>query len=224
MENVHAEFPQTPALTALRRFRHTVLVKTEQLLQAASPPAALASVEPVEYGQYVDGVDHSEHAELGETRAPALALLAASLEELKVAEEELRESNVQLEKRRLEGDTQATYYRALFLNAPFPALITDSRATILEINERAAELFRREAHLLVQKPLPALLELTCRSAFRQQFARLSPDRNVADWDLTFRRTGDVPIRTSASVAQIYDPMCGHPTVLYWALRVVSVEN
>jgi PAS domain-containing protein len=203
LENFNTEIPQTPALTAIRRFRHTVLVKTEQLLDGAAPAST---------------------GERADARVPALALLSASLEELKVAEEELRETNVQLEKRRVEGDSQATYYRALFLNAPFPAFITDVRATILEINGRAAELFRREAHLLERKPLAALLDTPSRDAFRQQFARLSPDLTVTDWELTFRRTGDVPIRTTASLSQISDPAFGHPKVLYWALQVGRVEN
>src|SRR4051812_23288373 len=64
-----------------------------------------------------------------ETRPDALtnvsALLMTSLEELKVAEEELRLQNAMLEAQRAEVDQRVRHYRQMFLHSPAPAFVTD---------------------------------------------------------------------------------------------------
>src|SRR5829696_5653355 len=85
------------------------------------------------------------------------ALLTSSLEELKVAEEELRDQNDRLVAQRATVDEHTRHYRQLFIHAPLPALITDRHGTIQESNLAAAKLFRREASYLERKPIAALL-------------------------------------------------------------------
>jgi hypothetical protein len=64
---------------------------------------------------------------------PALAgLLMSALEELKVAEEELREQNERLHERRLADERRLRHYEQLFMHIPAPALLTDMNANVLE--------------------------------------------------------------------------------------------
>jgi PAS domain S-box-containing protein len=151
------------------------------------------------------------------------ALLMTSLEELKVAEEELRQQNTLLHAQRAEVDERVFYYRQLFLHSPAPAIVTDLQGAIQAANRAAGLLFRREADLLVNKPLQALMPTENREVFRRQLARLSTDDGVADWGLVLHRVGDVPVRVSASVQFV--PGVGRlgSGALYWLLRVISNE-
>jgi hypothetical protein len=83
-------------------------------------------------------------------------LLMTSLEELKVAEEELRVQNAALIEQRAENDERLRYYRQNFLYAPVPILITDLFGSINEANLAAGSLFRRAPDYLKRKPLAAL--------------------------------------------------------------------
>jgi PAS domain-containing protein len=80
-----------------------------------------------------------------------------SLEELKVAEEELRVQNATLETQRVSINDKVRHYRQLFMYSPAPTFVTDVYGTIQEGNLAAAKLFRREAPHLEGKPLVTLL-------------------------------------------------------------------
>lgn len=149
------------------------------------------------------------------------SLLMTSLEELKVAEEELRAQNDLLADERSVVDEQVRHYSQLFQHAPFPSIITDVHGSIMEVNLAASTLFRREAKHLEHKPLQALLPLENREAFRRQLARLSTDDGVADWRITFQRVGDLPIATSAAVHFVPEIGPSKSGALYWVLRVVG---
>jgi len=145
-------------------------------------------------------------------------LLMTALEELKVAEEELRIQNATLEAQRAGVDDRTRHYRQLFLDAPVAGLLTDIYGTIVEANAEAAAMLRRETRHLERKPLAALVPMETRDSFRQQFARLSPDDGVQGWRFAVTRAGHIPLQVHATVKLI--PGIG-PTrsgLLYWALR------
>jgi PAS domain S-box-containing protein len=145
-------------------------------------------------------------------------LLMTALEELKVAEEELRIQNATLEAQRAGVDERARHYRQLFLDAPVAGLLTDIYGTIIEANAEAAAMLRRETRHLARKPIAALVPMDTRDIFRQQFARMSPGEGVQDWQFIITRGGHVPLQVHATVKLI--PGIG-PTrsgLLYWALR------
>jgi len=147
------------------------------------------------------------------------ALLMTALEELKVAEEELRLQNSVLEAQRVVVDDRVRHYRQLFLMSPAPAFVTDIYGAIQEVNYAAAQLFRREARHLERKPLVSLLAPEFRDDFRRQLSRATAADGVRDWRLTFKRVGDVPLQAHATVKLI--PELG-PTlsgVLYWMLTL-----
>ncbi|MGH7620620.1 MAG: PAS domain-containing protein [Gemmatimonadaceae bacterium] len=188
---------------ALARYRHTVLLRTSELLSdsaAPVPPSDRADAFPA-----------------------ATRLLMSSLEELKVAEEELREQNATLVAMRAAEDRRLFYYRRLFLDSPAPAFITDLNGTIIETNLEMAALLRREAPLLEGKPLVALIMPDDRAKFRKQLARLVTLGSLREMGLTLGRMGDLPINVTASVKIV--PGLG-PTrsgVLYWQLARLTSD-
>jgi PAS domain S-box-containing protein len=149
------------------------------------------------------------------------SLLMTSLEELKVAEEELRAQNNMLVEQRSHVDERVRHYHQLFQHAPAPAFITDIHGAIQEANLAAIVLFRREAKHLEHKPVQALLPPDAREEFRRQLSRLQAETGVVDWRITFQRSGDLPVAVSAAVSFV--PGIGRSAsgVLYWMLRVLE---
>jgi PAS domain S-box-containing protein len=152
------------------------------------------------------------------------ALLTTSLEELKVAEEELREQNEKLLAQRAATEEHTRYYRLLFQHAPAPAFVTDVYGTIQESNLAAARLFRREANHLERKPLAALLSPDRRDSFRKQLTLIaSTVDGVRDWPLRMQRVGDVPILVHAAVTLVPGVGATKSGLLHWMLSVPA-EN
>lgn len=152
------------------------------------------------------------------------ALLTTSLEELKVAEEELREQNEKLLAQRAATEEQTRYYRLLFQHAPAPAFVTDFYGTIQESNLAAARLFRRQANHLERKPLAALVSPDRRESFRRQLPLIaSTVDGVRDWPLLMQRVGDVPVLVHAEVTVVPNVGATKSGLLYWMLHI-SREN
>jgi PAS domain-containing protein len=193
----------TDTLEALTHCRRTVLLRATTLLDG---PGDIPLVERFD-------------------AIPSLsALLMTSLEELKVAEEELREQNERLIAQRWATESQTRYYRQLFLHAPTPAFVTDFYGTIQESNLAAAKLFRREANHLERKPLAALLAPDRRDAFRRQLKLITDTVDgVSDWALTMQRVGDVPVTVRAAVEVVPNVGATNSGMLYWMLHVTG-EN
>ncbi|HEY4131258.1 MAG TPA: PAS domain-containing protein [Gemmatimonadaceae bacterium] len=168
----------------------------------------------------MDYTDTAPVVDSPELRSSAMGLLVASLEELKVAEEELQEVNARLNAHRQITENETQHYRRLFLCAPYPAFITDTRATVLEVNYQAAAFFGHETQYLERKPLAVLVAEQNRHEFRREFSRLSPDRPISDWNITFRRTRNVPVTMSAAVSIVRDPGGSRADLLFWALREI----
>jgi len=163
-----------------------------------------------------------------ETRPDALtnvsALLMTSLEELKVAEEELRLQNAMLEAQRAEVDQRVRHYRQMFLHSPAPAFVTDIYGSIQEVNIAAANLFRREARFLERKPLAAMLGTDFREEFRRQLSRVAAAEQVRNWRLVIKRVGDVPLEAEASVKLVPEIGATGAGLLYWQLSVPNGSN
>jgi PAS domain S-box-containing protein len=152
------------------------------------------------------------------------ALLMTSLEELRVAEEELRDQNALLQEQRAGIDQRLRRYRQLFVHAPVPAMITDPTGTVQEANALAGKLLRRDPSLLEQKPIQALVPKDDRENFRRQFARISPEDGVTDWRLTLTRVGDVPVHVTACVQFVDGAGKSGSAALYWVLRVLDANG
>lgn len=183
-------------LDAISRYRFTMIQRVAQLLddQAAAT---------------------REDAYAGGATLPGL--LASSIEELKVAEEELRSQNATLIAQRARIDERTRHYRELFLQSPAPTLVTDLFGAIFEANIAAGQLFRRPPDFLVRKPIAVLVPPEKRDAFRRQFGHLSPD-GPRDWHFTISRNGDVPVDVCATVQLVTGLGPTESGVLYWLFQ------
>jgi PAS domain S-box-containing protein len=194
MEVIVIEVQTSTTLDALVRCRQVVMTRANDILTGTPAPA------PREDGEAVQTMT---------------ALLMTSLEELKVAEEELREQNAALSEIRAAGDQRAHHYRQLFMHIPAPALVTDTQATIIEVNQAAEHLLRREGQYLERKPLAALLHPTSRPDFRTRLSRLVSCEESRHVCLTLNRHGDTPIDVDATVALVPDIDPARSLALFW---------
>lgn len=147
------------------------------------------------------------------------ALLMISLEELKVAEEELRVQNATIETQRVATNDKVRHYRQLFMHSPAPTFVTDVYGTIQEANLAAEKLFRREAPNLERKPLVTLLAPEYREEFKRQLPRMTTGDGVRDWRLVIKRMGDVPLEARAMVQLVPEIGQTGSGVLYWMLTI-----
>ena len=145
------------------------------------------------------------------------ALLAASLEELKVAQEELSRQQEALVESQTKDERLLTYYRMLFELAPTATIVTDLNAAIRDVNGAACTLLKREAHLLHRKPLTALVRREHRQSFRVGLARLAITKGATNWVFALERHTDVPLTVRASVNIIPDRSLGSGSLL-WQLH------
>jgi PAS domain-containing protein len=145
------------------------------------------------------------------------ALLSTSLEELKVAEEELQQQNEELIATRDAVEQTSRYFRRLFDEAPLPYLVTDVVGIIRHANHAAAVLLKRPAELLQDKPLLSFVPLERRSAFREAINRLPLVDQASDWGATLCRHGDAPVPVWIDVRLARGGSAGED-FLCWMLR------
>ena len=194
----HSSIEPMETIGAIARCRYIVLKRADEILRddPGAPAADRADALPNVSG-----------------------LLMTTLEELKVAEEELRIQNSLLEAQRASIDDRVRHYRQLFLYSPAPTFVTDVYGTIQESNLAAANLFRREAQYLERKPLVTLLAPEHREEFRRQLPRVGAGEGVRDWRLVIKRVGDLPVEARAHVRLVPDLGATGSGLLYWMLTV-----
>jgi len=191
-------------VTVLARCRHGMLERANALLSSAET--------------------HPTTLERTDALPGVTSLLMTALEELKVAEEELRAQNSRLEEQRADVDARVRYFRQLFLYTPAPAIITDVYASIREVNLAAMQLLRRDAKFLDRKPIVSLMPANRREEFRRQLSRAAVADDVLDWRITLNRTGDLPVDVHAHVSLIPGVGATGRGMLYWLLRVADTPN
>ena len=146
-----------------------------------------------------------------------VALLTVSLEELKVAEEELVQQNEELVLTREAVESSTRHFHRLFDEVPLPYLVTDVVGMIRHANHAAAALLKRPADLLEGRPLLTFVPLDGRSAFREAINRLHLVDAARDWRVTLLRYGDGPVPVSIDVRLSRGAHAGEDLVC-WILR------
>ena len=144
------------------------------------------------------------------------AITVSSLEELKVAEEELTERTAALAELRdeLEARIHAAYQ--LFELAPACLLVTDIYGTILEANRAMRRLLRMEQRPIDRQPLARFISPDARRSFRDGLSRIAMMDGVSDWRLHLIRPTDAPIEVSAVVEVIRGAQTPSGATLYWS--------
>ena len=145
--------------------------------------------------------------------------LATSLEELKVAEEELFDQHLQSETTRAEQERKLSYFRALCHFAPTPLFLTTTESGIRAANKAASELVMRDLYRLEGKPLTALVPSESRAEFQRQLALVVQTGGVTNWRFTLLRQADAPIRVEASIKLLPAEIAG-ARAFYWHIRPI----
>ena len=146
--------------------------------------------------------------------------LLNSMEELQVAQEELRAQNDALLESHLALELEHRRYQTLFDSAPFPYIVTDLNGTIRIANQAASLLTGVRHRSLVGKPLASYVGMEARKQFRahvNQLARSVDASLSADLAMEIdTRTGErIPV--VAFAARSIDPRDREPTLL-WMLQ------
>lgn len=151
----------------------------------------------------------------------AAAIVASSLEELRVAEEELRIQNEALIRVRDQYEQRAAGQRRLFDLAPVALLVTDLYGSIYQANQAALGLFRRSFDRLERSSIVRFVPPAARRVFRQELARLSMVEATSDWLFSIAPDRETPIAISAAVRVIDAQSPGEAGGLYWCLRAAN---
>lgn len=185
-------------ISTFAKQRHTVLSRAAGILNPGAPQTAA----------------HSE-------AVPQLsALLATSLEELKVCEEELLSQHESFLSQRDEAEHKLQHYRELFDLAPVAILMTDLNGALRDVNRAGCRILERSAYHLDRKPLAALVPRAERSLFRQGLARLTLMKHVSQWRFRLERPTNSPIEVLAAVEVVRSSSLGG-NALIWSLQPVD---
>lgn len=144
--------------------------------------------------------------------AAVLQELANTVEELQVADEELREANTSLVLSRQR-------YRELFDFAPDAYLVTNNDGIILNANHAAAALLRTPREDLETKPLTRYLAHGGREACYQLMAEAVRQRRVQDRDLAIETESGSVIPTACSIMALEQG--GRAVGLLWLIRDIQ---
>ncbi|HKW09643.1 MAG TPA: PAS domain-containing protein, partial [Gemmatimonadaceae bacterium] len=160
----------------------------------------------------------------GEREVKLSAILVSSLEELKVAEEELVVRSAQLIDLRQELELRIQKARELFDLAPACLLVTDQYATILEANHSCRMLLKRDSSALERQSVARFIPLDDRRSFRERLVHITNVEGVTDWRLKLVRPTDAPVHVSATVRHTKTPNTTGGTRLFWSIREVDVAS
>ncbi len=147
--------------------------------------------------------------------------LIAALEELSIAEQELREQYNTLADAQRTLQRECDRYSTLFQSAPDPYVVTDNAGRIEEVNGAASVLFGVPGSLLSTKSLADSLDETARNDFQARLDGLIRSGRTDKWLLAIQsRDGRIiPIEATVSVGPERDGKGS----LFWLLRDTSVR-
>jgi PAS domain S-box-containing protein len=147
------------------------------------------------------------------------AELIAALDELNIAEEELRAQHESLLDAHQNLELERERYRVLFRNAPDPYIVTNGSGVIEEANAAAARLLGLETAFLEGRTFFAFLDPAAREPLRQAASALAGSNRLAKWNLTIHSPDGrlTPVEATVSVGE---STSGGRTMC-WVLRDVN---
>src|SRR5262249_5659797 len=142
--------------------------------------------------------------------------LATAVEELNVAEEELRAQNDQLQLAYATLHMEHERYRELFEHAPVAYLVTDRHGTIRDANRAAEQLFKCRQARLRGKPLTVFTRDVCRRRLRVVLFTLGERRDTVTMRLALENRDALIRHVEATVSVVRD-IRGNVTGFRWLL-------
>jgi PAS domain S-box-containing protein len=155
---------------------------------------------------------HSGYSQMPLMLADYLRELRSALEELQLAEEELKQQNLSLQAERL-------HYQDLFEFAPDGYLITDIQGTIQEVNQAATVLFRISAQGF---PLIQFISEEDRASFRSVLEQLPMINRVQEWEILLRRETGERFKAALTVETVRQE--GTAIALRWLIRDITLRK
>lgn len=146
--------------------------------------------------------------------------LRATVEEMRVAEERLRQKNTELEESRQAVVAERRRYQDLFDFAPDGYLVTDLSGVIREANRAAGELLGPPPRFLLGKPLANYVAMEDRLAFRGGVNGLRRVGRREGWVVRIQRRREPAYDASITAAVVRDSD-GTATALRWLIREVG---
>lgn len=144
----------------------------------------------------------------------------AALEELTVAEEELRQQNHELTIAQIALEAERQRYQDLFEFAPDGYIITDTIGTIQEANHAAATLINIKPQFLVGKPLLIFIAKEEHCAFRTKIKHLRQADCIGEWEVHLQPRHCKVIDVAITIRAVRDNV-GKLVALRWLLRDIS---
>jgi PAS domain S-box-containing protein len=146
--------------------------------------------------------------------------LQHALEELHIAEEELRQQNEELAAARLVAESERQRYQELFDFAPYGYLVTDAAGTIQEANRAVATLLSVPQDFLVGKPLVGFVTDKDRTPFHVQLTRLTGLQRFEDWEVYLQPREGKPFPAAITTSIIHNQV-RKPVGLRWLIRDIT---
>jgi PAS domain S-box-containing protein len=142
--------------------------------------------------------------------------LALTVEQLTVAEEELRAQNDELERGRALLNSEHARYRELFEHAPVPYVVTDKHGAVTDANHAALDFLHCRFDRLRGKPLVVFVHEVSRRRFRGLTSGLDRGKPSATAALNVATRDGRVSRVLAAVAAAFD-VRGAVVELRWLL-------
>lgn len=149
--------------------------------------------------------------------------LHVSLEELQVAEEELRQQDEELIIARSAADKERQRFQNLFDFAPDGYLITDLEGVIRGANKASGILLNTEPDRLIGKPIIVFVTQDLRKTFRTQMNLAIQKKRIDNWQLEVEPRAAHSFHASITITLV-DPDQGESQALRWMIRDISEQK
>ena len=147
----------------------------------------------------------------------AFETMNSTIEELRVAEEEMRQQNEALAAAHDVVDTWRHHYEDLFESAPDAYLVTDMDGIIREANQASVGLLGLSKRFLRGKPFATFISEEERKAFRLLLLETAKAPGTVERETKIRPRRREAIEVALTVSVVRDPH-GRPTGLRWLVR------
>jgi diguanylate cyclase (GGDEF)-like protein/PAS domain S-box-containing protein len=149
--------------------------------------------------------------------------LRMAIEELYVAERELRLQHEELLGVRAELEDQRRRYEELFQFAPDAYLVTNPLGIVREANRAAAELLGIESRFVIGKPLATFVDPDDRADLRALVNAFGAAGQVGDWSVRLVRRSGAQIMVSLSASAARDAR-NELAGIRWIIRDMSARD
>ena len=153
----------------------------------------------------------------------AFETMNSTIEELRVAEEEMRAQNEALAAAHDVVETWRHHYEDLFEAAPDAYLVTDTDGIIREANQAAVGLLGLSKRFLTGKPLATFIPEDERPAFRGLLREIAQSPKAVEREIKLRPRRREPVEVAVTLSVVRDSQ-GRPTGLRWLVRDLTDRN